>query len=256
MLGQALTRKLRNAQCRWRFWHSWGLAAERRLPTPSRIVLLGIFVHLVQVMLGVNYRGLQLATGFLLSLTVALTGGPLLAASAGDDDTEPRRTHWTSPYSMCRLGPKSQGGSSRSKTCTAYPRLRGILFHTRKVSEVRVASHASGEVGVGFVHESSGKTFHDNQAPLQQLQWTAKRAFRRASVRAQRGPTWYKGTLHTATSLQAMHGQPYGNASQARRRTETRQKQQPRVKVRSDNVGGLSGPLLQELQAWLTRGAV
>ena len=178
------TRKLRNAKCRWRFWHSWQLATGRRLLAPSNIVKLGMLMHLAKAMFGGHLCSLSNAVGILLSMTAITISERTHRAQEGDDGIEPTHTNWTSPttfYSTRRLGPKSQGDSSRCKICTTcilfYMVLLTCLVLTRGVSEVRVTSHASGEVGVGIAHEGSGKTFNDNKAPLQQFQWTAKRAF-------------------------------------------------------------------------------
>ena len=63
--------------------------------------------------------------------------------------------------------------------------------------------------------------------------------------------TWYKGTLQTAASLQALDGQVNGNTPQANHKPNIQGQQLPRVEVLSLNAGALSEPLFQELQAWL-----
>ena len=140
------------------------------------------------------------------------------------------------------------------------------------VGESRVETSTSGVSGTGFslpgqrtsTREDAGAATQTTARPSGALvyPWSAKRAYRRARARAAHGPTMYRGSLCSASDLQAQYGQPlpppnHKPTPTARRgsrdRPQTRARHPARrVQVLTFNVSGLSSAMWQELQTWLS----
>ena len=86
------------------------------------------------------------------------------------------------------------------------------------VGESRVEAFTSGVSGTGIspplpripTREGAGAATATIARPSIALAypWSAKRAYRRARARAAHGPTMYRGSLCSASELQAQYGQP------------------------------------------------
>ena len=139
------------------------------------------------------------------------------------------------------------------------------------VGESRVEAFTSGVSGTGIspplpripTREGAGAATSTIARPSIALAypWSAKRAYRRARARAAHGPTMYRGSLCSASELQAQYGQPlpprdHRKALSARLGSRVRPHTKAshparRVRVLTFNVSGLSSAIWQEMQAWL-----
>ena len=91
------------------------------------------------------------------------------------------------------------------------------------------------------------------QHPDIKLAHSAKRAFRRARLRAQTSPnlgTWYKGRWHTIDSLGQIPRQHHRSHRRAPSQPSAWRRQVPHLRVFSWNASGLSSSMFQELIAW------
>ena len=91
------------------------------------------------------------------------------------------------------------------------------------------------------------------QHPTFRIAQSAKRAYRRARLRAHSSPnqgTWYKGRWHTAESLGQLPQPLNSRPRRVRPQPATGSRQVPHLNLFSWNASGLSSALFQELMAW------
>ena len=133
--------------------------------------------------------------------------------------------------------------------------LLGRLGLAKGASEARVAAHTRGVAGTGLTRESAGRLRDQTTSTPAgtTYTWTAKRAYRRARARAEKGPSWYRGKWHNKQTLNAMYNTPPSRRQVPQERQSNKQSMKSRrISALSMNVSDMSSATWNEMQAWLS----